>query len=97
MDPDDAIDNVIEALELDPDCIEGYEFLENTGESRAIILSFYEKGVALGDKQFGGEYIKQRRGHFWGIHETRSYGRCLMITAEMLGFMEEINGKHIDL
>lgn len=87
MDPDDAMDNVIEALELDPDCIEGYEFLGNTGESMAISLAFYEKGVALGDKQFGGEYLEQHRGHFWGIHETRPYMRCLRMTGEILGFM----------
>jgi tetratricopeptide (TPR) repeat protein len=86
--PKEAMNNIIEALELDPDCIEGFEFLGNLGDSMPISLAFYEKGVALGDKQFGGEYLEQHRGHFWGMHETRSYMRCLMMTAEIMGFMK---------
>ncbi|REG85327.1 tetratricopeptide repeat protein [Algoriphagus antarcticus] len=87
MDPDDAMDNIIEALELDPDCIEAFEFLGNLGDSMPISLAFYEKGVALGDKQFGGKFLEENKGHFWGMHETRSYMRCLQMTAEILGLM----------
>jgi len=87
MGPDDGFEYVLEALELDPDSIEGYEYLGNTGEHPAISLAFYEKGVALGDKQFGGKFLEEHFGHFWGMHETRSYMRCMQMTAEILGVM----------
>jgi hypothetical protein len=93
MDPDNGFEHVLEALEIDPDSIEGYEYLGNTGEHTAISLAFYEKGVALGDKQFGGEYLEDNKGDFWGMHETRPYMRCLQMTAEILGLMGKSEGK----
>ena len=72
------------ALELDPDCIEAYEYMAAVENSPAIALSFFEKGVEIGRRIYGGQFRTENKGHFWGIYETRSFMRCLSGLAECL-------------
>ncbi len=65
------------ALKLDPDCIEAYEYLGDLGHSIQISIPFYEKGIEIGRRLFGGNYLKKNKGFFWSLHETRTFMRCL--------------------
>jgi len=79
-----AKDFIDEALALDPDCIEAYTYLGNTEEHDHIAAIFYEKGVQIGRQQFGGEFLEKHKGHFWYIHETRPFMRCMHLYADCL-------------
>jgi tetratricopeptide (TPR) repeat protein len=54
------------------------------------VLESYEKGVAIGRKKFGGNFLKENKGIFWGLHETRPFMRCLYRKAEILIVLEKI-------
>jgi tetratricopeptide (TPR) repeat protein len=85
--PAKAKKNIEKAMELDPDCIEAYEYLASREKKLENVLKFFDKGIAIGRKKFGGKFLKQNKGIFWGIHETRAFMRCLLHKAEI--FMME--------
>jgi tetratricopeptide (TPR) repeat protein len=69
---------LLEALTLDPDCILAYVALGADEFHPAIGLAFYERGIHIGAERFQSEeYLKQNKGHFWGLHETRPFMQCL--------------------
>jgi len=72
------------ALQLDPDCIEAYEYLGLTQSTTELACVFYEKAIAIGRRVFGGKYLEEHRGMFWGFHETRPFMRCLQLYSECL-------------
>jgi tetratricopeptide (TPR) repeat protein len=76
--------NIEAALELDPDCIEAYEYLGEAENSPAVALTFFEKGVEIGRRIYGGKFLAENKGYFWGIFETRPFMRCLSASAECL-------------
>lgn len=82
--PDKGKEKAREALDLDPDCIEAYEYLGGIQRSIGKALSFYEQGIKIGRKRFGGAFLKENKGHFWGIFETRPFMRCLQNYADCL-------------
>jgi tetratricopeptide (TPR) repeat protein len=66
-----------QALSLNPDCIEAYEFLAETEPIVKQAKTYLEKGIAIGRRLYGGEFLEQHKGQFWSIHETRPFMRCL--------------------
>ncbi|MDZ7796146.1 MAG: hypothetical protein U5N56_03470 [Candidatus Marinimicrobia bacterium] len=76
-DPVEAMDNITEALRLDRNCINAYEYLGMTEPLTELAILFFEKGIRVGRKKFGGNYLKENKGYFWGLHETRPFMRCL--------------------
>lgn len=74
---DQGVSLIEEALDVDPDCIAAWEFLADCEESLEISLVFIEKAVSVGRRIFGGDYLEENKGHFWGLHETRPFMRCL--------------------
>ena len=76
--------NIEKALKLNPNCIEAYEYLASREKTLEKVLGFLEKGIAIGRKQFGGDFLKTNKGMFWGIHETRPFMRCLHQKADIL-------------
>lgn len=80
----EARENIAAALELDPDCIEAYEYLGSHEPVPEIAMVFFEKGISIGEKKFEGKHLKENIGHFWGLHETRPYMRCLQFQSECL-------------
>jgi tetratricopeptide (TPR) repeat protein len=82
--PAKAKKNIEKALNLDSDCIEAYEYLAVTSTSEALSLTYLEKGIEIGKRIFGGEYLEQNKGFFWGMHETRPYMRCLHLYSNSL-------------
>ncbi len=81
---DEAMALVEAALELDEDCILAWEYLADDEEFYAIKKLYYQKGIQLGEKQFDKSYEKENRGHYWMIHETRPYMRCLQKYSHLL-------------
>jgi tetratricopeptide (TPR) repeat protein len=79
-----AYANILKALDLDPDCIDAFEWLGIAEEQPTIATAFFEKGSSIGRKKFGGEFMKLHKGHFWAAHETRSFMRCLFAHAECM-------------
>ncbi len=79
-----------EALKLDPDCIAACEYLglNEISSSRAKI--HFKKGINIGRRIFGGEFLENNRGFFWGIHETRPYMRCLQYYSDCLYTAKQI-------
>jgi len=75
---------VEQALELDIDCIEAYEYLGSLEQTAEIAMVFYEKGVEIGRRIFGGKYLEEHKGYFWGLYETRPFMRCLEQYADCL-------------
>lgn len=75
---------VIEALDIDPDCIEAYEYLASIEPVLEIRMAFYNMGITLGRELWGGEYLKENKGMFWGLHETRPFMRCMQAYADCL-------------
>ncbi len=82
--PAKAKANIEKALKLDPDCIEAYEFLGSMEKSAEVATAFYEKGISIGRRVFGGTYLEEHKGMFWGFHETRPFMRCLQQYSECL-------------
>jgi tetratricopeptide (TPR) repeat protein len=76
--------NIEQALMLDPDLIEAFEYLGSEEETAQIAIAFFEKGVSIGRQQFDAEYCKANKGHFWGLHETRPFMRCMQQYADCL-------------
>lgn len=70
------------ALKLDPNCIEAYEFLAGSYQTFEKIIPCLEKGVAIGRRIYGGDYLKENKGRFWGLIETRPFMRCFGGLAE---------------
>lgn len=82
--PLEARKNIEKALRLDRDCIEAYELLGLMEDYPEIATAFYEKGIAIGRRVFGGKYLEENKGFFWGMHETRPFIRCLYHYADCL-------------
>jgi tetratricopeptide (TPR) repeat protein len=40
-------------------------------------LVFYRNGMNAGRRKLGEEFMAKNKGHFWGLHETRPYMRCM--------------------
>ncbi len=89
--PMKAVQLVMEALELDPDCIEAYEFLGGQSDFPPFATAFYEKGVSIGRVKFGGNFMKENKGRFWLMHETRPFMRCLFQYSECQYLMGKLN------
>lgn len=88
--PSKAKHNIKKALQLDSNCIEAYEFLGSMEDTAEIASAFYEKGIAIGRQKFGGKYLEEHKGAFWGFHETRAFMRCLQHYSYCLYTMEKV-------
>jgi tetratricopeptide (TPR) repeat protein len=84
MPPDFAGGMLEEALSVDPECIAAFEGLGHLDECVPIANAFFEKGISLGRERFGGAYLNKNKGHFWGLHETRPFMRCMSESARCL-------------
>jgi tetratricopeptide (TPR) repeat protein len=88
--PAKAKAKIEKALQLDSECIEAYEYLGSIEQTTEIAIVFFEKGISIGRQIFGGNYLKENKGMFWGFHETRPFMRCLQQYSECLYAMGKI-------
>ena len=82
--PTKSMELIMEALMLDHDCIEAFEYMGEQSDFAPIATAFYEKGISIGRVKFGGKFMKENKGHFWAMHETRPFMRCLNNYADCL-------------
>jgi tetratricopeptide (TPR) repeat protein len=82
--PGKAKQKARQALKIDPNCIEAFELLGNLEHDVQAALPFYLKGINIGKRVFGGKYLEENKGHFWGIYETRPFMRCFGHYADCL-------------
>lgn len=65
-----------EALELDPNNTDAYNYLADLEHDVDKALKLFEKAVEAGERALGEEFFKENKGHFWGLIETRPYMRA---------------------
>ena len=62
-----------EALELNPDNADAYNYLASIENSADSAMKMFEKAVKAGERTLGKDFIEEEKGHFWGLIETRPY------------------------
>ncbi|HQU61156.1 MAG: tetratricopeptide repeat protein [Phaeodactylibacter sp.] len=67
---------VEQALKLDPDCVEAYEFKGDNSLTPEEALKWYQEGMDATRRRMGEAAFEAAKGHFWGVHETRPFMRC---------------------
>lgn len=80
---------VFMALQLDPDCAEAFEYLGDLAGTPMASMFLYKNGYTAARKRLGEKFFKENKGHFWGIHETRPFMRCLKNYAECLYTLDQ--------
>ena len=82
---------VKQALELDPDNADAYNYLASIETDVDKALAFYKKAIEVGERSLGLEFMKHNKGHFWGLIETRPYMRAKAGLSECLFAKNRIN------
>jgi len=67
-----------EALELDPNNIDVYNFLGEKTNDYDKAIKYYKKAIKIGKANLGEKYFEENMGYFWGLIETRPYMRAMM-------------------
>lgn len=75
---------VKQALKLDPDNTEAYNYLASIEKNIDKAIKLYEKAIEIGEKVLGKEFFKEEKGFFWGLIETRPYMRAKAGLADCL-------------
>jgi len=83
-DPNEAVRLCLEAIEIDPHCVDALRMAAGALEPRERLIRL-ESLVQVAEDDLGGEsYLKENKGHFWGILETRPYMRARSYFAQTL-------------
>lgn len=80
-----------QALELDPDNADAYNYLATLETDVDKALTMYRQAVEAGERALGEDFIKENKGHFWGLIETRPYMRAKAGVADCLYAKNRIN------
>lgn len=80
-----------QALELDPDNADAYNYLATLETDVDKALTMYRQAVAAGERALGEKFIKENKGHFWGLIETRPYMRAKAGVADCLYAKNRMN------
>jgi tetratricopeptide (TPR) repeat protein len=80
-----------QALKLDPNCVDAYVILAEKATSLDEALTWYEKGMRIGEKKLGKAFFVENKGHFWGLIETRPFMRAKLDYAMALYDLGEKN------
>ena len=80
-----------QALELDPDNADAYNYLASLETDVDKSLAFYRQAVEAGERALGEKFMKENKGHFWGLIETRPYMRAKAGVADCLYAKNRMN------
>ena len=80
-----------QALELDPDNADAYNYLASVENDVDKALALYRQAVEAGERALGEEFIQENKGHFWGLFETRPYMRAKAGVAGCLYAKNRVN------
>lgn len=74
----------LKALQMDPDCIEAFEYLGSLEPIPQTAIIYYKYGIDTGKQIYAKTHFREGVGNFWMIHETRPFMRCMQAYAECL-------------
>lgn len=80
-----------QALELDPNNADAYNYLASVENDVDKALTLYRQAVEAGERALGEEFIQENKGHFWGLFETRPYMRAKSGVAGCLYAKNRVN------
>ena len=80
-----------QALELDSDNADAYNFLASVETNVDKALALYRQAVEAGERALGEKFMEENKGHFWGLIETRPYMRAKSGVADCLYAKNRIN------
>ncbi|HUB00506.1 MAG TPA: hypothetical protein VMA34_19400 [Terracidiphilus sp.] len=71
------------ALRLDPDCVDALVVMTDL-DARTMreAIEGLQKAVAAGERSLGEKFIRENKGHFWMLLDTRPYMRALQSLGE---------------
>jgi tetratricopeptide (TPR) repeat protein len=73
------------ALRLDPDCVDALLVLADLdAPTQRELIEGLQKAVAAGERSLGEKFIRENKGHFWLLLETRPYMRAMEQLAGLL-------------
>jgi len=81
---DKGYELALKALQMDPDCIEAYEYLGALETITETAILYYKNGIEIGKRIFSKTYFKDSIGQFWMVHETRAFMRCMQAYADLV-------------
>lgn len=87
---------VKQALELDPNNADAYNYLASIEKDIDKAITQYEKAIKAGEKTLGKKFFKEEKEYFWGMLETRPYMRAKAGLADCLYAKKEV-GKAIEI
>lgn len=82
---------VMQALELDPNNADAYNYLASIEKDIDKAIMQYEKAIKAGEKTLGKKFFKEEKGYFWGMLETRPYMRAKAGLADCLYAKKEVD------
>ena len=80
-----------QALELDPDNADAYNYLASVETNVDKSLALYKQAIEAGERALGEAFMKEEKGHFWGMIETRPYMRAKAGLADCLFAKNRLN------
>lgn len=96
---EEALEFCRKAIERSPDAIEARAFIAlSTSESHEEAILGLKTAIAVHEKYWGGDYIEENKGYFWGLMETRPYMGVRAQLVELLvdGGYEELAIREIE-
>lgn len=82
---------VKQALELDPNNADAYNYLASIEKDIDKAIKMFENAIKAGEKTLGKKFLKEEKGHFWGMLETRPYMRAKAGLADCLYAKKEVD------
>ncbi len=85
-DPTKSAKLCTKALALDPNCVDAFMHMAQLScDTRDELIKHIRMAVEVGERGLGGPaFIKENRGYFWGLLETRPYMRARAFLAQLL-------------
>jgi len=80
-----------QALELDPNNADAYNYLASIEKDIDKAIKQYEKAIKAGEKTLGKKFFKEEKGYFWGMIETRPFMRAKAGLADCLYAKKEVD------
>ena len=80
-----------QALELDPNNADAYNYLASVENDVDKALTLYRQAEEAGERALGEEFMEENKGHFWGLIETRPYMRAKSGVAGCLYAKNRVN------
>lgn len=73
------------ALQLDPDCVDALVvMIDVDARTPREMIEGLQRAVAAGERSLGAKFIRENKGHFWLLLETRPYMRAMAQLASLL-------------